>query len=392
MSRRIGNERPLFNLPDVINPPTRRCIQINVPDDEQHLVIFAGLIRQLSDWYKWERDPLHQGTEIAKVWREVWESIDWSGDECMGCCPQPTNRRYNAEGQLEVSYDGGITWNVAPDADDRYSGATSPPLEGADGDEKQCLGASSAMEYVKQNLIDDLTEGATYANINAAIIAIVAATGVTGVGILIAGAAAAIFVAGVAAVQAAFTVGVWETFKCILYCAILPDASFDEAGWQEVKTEINSQLSGVAAVILYNWVNSVGLVGLTNSARSGFAVSSNCESCDPCDDICAEKWSVQTGTFNGIFDGWYRFTSASPAGRSILELITPDKDDCCVILEVREVTSLNPARLYIPCGQDRIPANLDPNWPVLACATFMSAALGAGNTTPFTVEIKWQDC
>lgn len=292
----MANRRPPFKIPAVINPPERRCIQISVPDDTEHIQIFAGLTRQLLDWQRWERDPLKRGTQVAQVWRDVWNSIDWTGEDCMGCCPEPTNRRYNSDGQLEVSYDGGITWTPAPDADNRYSGAISPPLDGADGSEKRCIGAASAMEFVKQNLIDELTEGATYADLTAAMVALVAALGVTGVGILVAAFVAAIFIAGVAAVQAAFTSEVWQDFQCILYCASEDDASFTEAGWQEVKTEINATYSGVVAAVLYNWVNSVGLVGLTNAARSGFAAAADCTSCE-CPNECIDETNIIIGSF-----------------------------------------------------------------------------------------------
>jgi len=57
----------------------------------------------------------------------------------MSCCPEPTNRRYNADGQLEVSYDDGATWTTDHSLDDRYSGTIAPPLEGEDGAEKGAL-------------------------------------------------------------------------------------------------------------------------------------------------------------------------------------------------------------------------------------------------------------
>jgi len=287
----MANKRPPWKIPDVINPPNRRCIQIEVPDDPQHIAILWGVLRSLSDWQRWEREPLKLGTQVAQVWRDVVYSIDWSN---MSCCPQPTNRRYNEDGVLEVSFDGGITWVAAPDADDRMSGIVAPNLPGADDATKRCIGATSAQAYVEANLIDDLTTGMTYAEINAALVAIVAILGITGVGLLLAAAAAAIFIAGVAAVQAAFTSEVWADFRCILYCNMNDNASFTEVQWERVKAAILDTFTGVVSAILYNWVNSVGPVGLTNAARSGFASSGDCSSCEPCAD-CAYKI-----TFDGL--------------------------------------------------------------------------------------------
>lgn len=217
----------------------------------------------------------------------------------MGCCcKQPTNRRYNENGQLEVSYDNGATWTVDNSLDDRFSGAQSPPLAGADGDEKRCLGAAAGMEYVKQNWMDTLAEGASYANINGAGVAVTLALGVTGVGILLAAAAAAIFIAGVSAAQAAFTSGVWADYQCILYCNSSDDASFTTEQWQAVKAAILAQFTGVVSAVLYNWVNTVGPVGLTNSARSGMAAAADCSECD-C-PLCFDETAIQNGTFVGI--------------------------------------------------------------------------------------------
>lgn len=341
----MANRRPNFQLPDAINPPGRRCIQIMIPDDPQHIHIFAGLTRQLLDWQRWERDPLKRGTEVAQVWRDVWNSIDWTGEDCMGCCPQPTNRRYNSEGQLEVSYDGGITWSLAPDADDRYSGIVSPPLAGADGDEKRCTGSASAMEFVKQNLIDELSSGSNYADIYAAAVALAAVLGVTGIGILIATAAAAIFIAGVSAVQAAFTTEVWGDFQCILYCNSEDDASFTEAGWERVKADILSTFTGVVSAVLYNWVNSVGIVGLTNAARSGFATAPDCSSCE-CVPTCANPDNFTVGNVTGQVenpDGSITFT--------VVSVIKPDMtyaiewgevgasgDNCCSLTDVEIIS------------------------------------------------------
>ena len=170
----------------------------------------------------------------------------------MGCCPQPTNRRYNSAGELEVSYDGGLTWDTDSTLDDRFSGTISPPITGADGSAKACAAAASAEEFVKQNLIDSLEEGSTYADLSGVSVALIALLGVTGIGLLIAGFVAAIFVAGVTATQAAFTSEVWVDFRCILNCRIKPDGSFDMTGWQGVKSDILSQFTGVVSAVLYN--------------------------------------------------------------------------------------------------------------------------------------------
>jgi len=390
----MANRRPPWKIPAVINPPDRRCIQINIPDDPEHIAIFWGVLRGLSDWQRWEREATKSGTLVAQVWREVVYAIDWSGDECMGCCPQPTNRRYNADGELEVSYDNGATWVTDPSLDDRFSGTIAPPIAGADGTEKACAAAASGEEWVKQNLIESLETGATFADLNAAGVALIALLGVTGIGLLVAGFAAAIFVAGVSAVQAAFTTEVWTQFRCILYCHIEPDGSFTTAGWQAVKTDILSDFTGVVSVILYNWVNSVGPVGLTNSARSGFVATADCTSCEPCETSCADNFTVVTGTLLGVFDGYMRIQSAASGGAEVVQINTSDPDTCCELLDFRYTEGLEHivAQYHIPCGTAIEPGNIVPGWTLEACYNYMAAQTAIGDGTTFIVEILLNNC
>lgn len=324
----MANRRPPWKIPAVINPPERRCVQINIPDDPEHIAIFWGVLRSLSDWQRWEREPTKSGTLVAQVWSEVVYAIEWE-DSCMGCCPQPTNRRYNEAGELEVSYDGGETWSPAPDADDRFSGIISPPITVAEGQETKCVGATAAEEYVKQNMIESLETGATFADINTVGVAIVALLGVTGIGILIAGLSAAIFTAGVSAVQAAFTAEVWEQFRCIMYCHASEDASFTVDGWQSVKHDILERFTGAVSAVLYNWVNSVGPVGLTNAMRSGFAASGDCSGCECGLDLVweslPEQVSIGTVEFQG--DGVWRFTLGTRDFEGNLHSAGAFKDD-----------------------------------------------------------------
>lgn len=352
----MANRRPNFRLPSVINPEGRRCIQIQVPDHPDHIEIFAGLTRQLLDWQRWERDPLKQGTLVAQVWREVWNNIDWTGEDCMGCCPEPTNRRYNSEGELEESFDGGITWVPAPTNDSRFSGTVAPPLAGSDGSEKRCIGATSVQEYVKVTFIDELATGAGYADLYAAAVAVVAALGVTGVGILIAAAVAAIFILGVSATQAAFTSEVWTEFKCILYCHIRPDASFTKAGWEGVKQDILASFGGIVSAVLYNWVNTIGVVGLTNSARSGFAAEGDCSMCG-CSDACVSADFIQVGTLVDIGDGWIEIQADTAPYGSAPYMISygsaapyPNEDFCCQLCEIEIISGTQNGAAYRLCN------------------------------------------
>lgn len=59
-----------FLLPGVIDPP-RRCVQLQIPDDRNHIRAFWGALDELAHWYTWQRDTDKQGAAVAAVWRDV---------------------------------------------------------------------------------------------------------------------------------------------------------------------------------------------------------------------------------------------------------------------------------------------------------------------------------
>jgi len=69
MSRR--NPPARWVLPAVIDPPRRRCFQIEVPDEPQHIAAFRGAMLDLASAYKWADDPLHKARLVADVWKRV---------------------------------------------------------------------------------------------------------------------------------------------------------------------------------------------------------------------------------------------------------------------------------------------------------------------------------
>lgn len=68
-------DRSRYTLPDVIDPPTRRCITIEVPDNIYHLAAFYGQILALGYWFSWAEDTAHTALAVAKVWRDVYDKM-----------------------------------------------------------------------------------------------------------------------------------------------------------------------------------------------------------------------------------------------------------------------------------------------------------------------------
>ena len=337
--------------PDICDAPT-----VTICVNSEWWSHLEGMISRLLYRDAW------QGTEddIDRAIESIQEVLAVGKADPMGCCCGNSGAitRWNENGELEISYDNGATWQPYPQGDSRMTGRTAPPIPGPDGDDKKCAAAASAEEFIKQNFIDELETGQGYAAIYDALVALLAIIALTGIGLLIAALVGAVFTAGISVVKAAFTSEVWTAFRCILYCRISDDGSFTKAGWEGVKADILDQFTGVVSAVLYNWVNSVGPVGLTNSARSGFVASADCTSCD-CPEECPNQYVIGPvgsetghGEIISVIGNTVRVASGNPStpGDYII-LQAPTLGDCCYLNSVTVVEgSAIALMVYIPCG------------------------------------------
>lgn len=94
-------------LPETVDPPTRKCIEIQVPDDPAHIAAFRGALLALASAYNWADDTTHKARDVALVWREIVDGMtEW------GCTLQ-TLIAFDDLCGLQWSYDGGATWESA---------------------------------------------------------------------------------------------------------------------------------------------------------------------------------------------------------------------------------------------------------------------------------------
>ena len=298
-----GKHKPGYKLPAVIDPDTC-CVCIPLPNDFNHKMAFLGQLDELGYWWNWERDPDKKGREAATVWRNIVQCIrgdlDMSGCGCSD--DKPTNTRINPEtGLYEVSYDGGITWEPAPQDDPRSSGTIFPPLPGDTGSALRCEGSNSVVGFL-QSIQSQEHEGLE-ANASVADLITGLIGALSGIGFIFAFVPAAI-VALLAFVvnkfahmiaedfEAEFTETTWDELLCVIYCAISADGSFTEAAWQIVKQKVIDDIGGYAGYWLSDHINLIGTVGLTNAARAGYPGTRDCESCTDCPSCTSEAQIV----------------------------------------------------------------------------------------------------
>jgi len=400
-----------YLLPEVINPEENICVCVPIPKDWGHIRAFLGQLTELSKWQAWEKDGTTNASLAARRWFDITECVAKEIDCIMandcGCGQQnPTNTRINPDtGAYEVSYDGGETWEPAPQDDPRSSGLIFPDLPGSDGTTKKCAAANSVigfLETTQQAELGQLEANASIADMIAALIAVAAGVGLV-FGVL-PGAVLGFFAFVVnqfghliaADFESQFTSGTWDDLLCILYCEMSDDGSFTEAQWQTVKTKCENDIGGYAGIWLKDHINLFGVVGLTNAARASYPGTRDCDACACEPETCAERWEPTLGTIEGIFDGYVRIKSEIDGGTSKWTIKTPDQDTCCTILDIRvlepEGVSVNTGGVHINCGTPQTFENLITGLGLGGCVNLIGGRLADTDTRDYVVEVLFADC
>lgn len=253
--------------------------------------VLRGIIEPLAWDTRWWSDS---DTAIDRDQIEQFRN-DIARRLMMTCCGNetPIQYRYTSEGVLQKSTDGGETWEDAPQDDVRNNSTKFPPMEGEDGTDKKCLAATGAAALLKEQVGDQLTDDMGRYTLSQLITDWVKTMIQTSnpFQALLTVVVNQIFALVISALRPALTDGVYSTFKCILYCRMADDASFNDAQWSSVRSDVTSKISGIAGVFLEHLVYLLGKVGLTNLCRAGGATEGDCSACGDC---TAQVWFINS--------------------------------------------------------------------------------------------------
>jgi len=259
--------------------------------DRQCSVCLTGqqiaALLSLTEYLKWPTRWVKDEGEVDKnVILNFTDSLE--RNLMNACCDSniPIQWRYTSDGVLQQSLNGGETWYNAPLYDPRNNSPQFPPVTGDDGDTKKCIAATGAAILLKEQVGDQLTDDMSRYTLTELITDWVG----TMIGTsnpfeaLLRVVVNQIFALVIAVLRPALTEEVYDTFKCILYCRMANDASFDDSKWSSVRSDITEQIGGIAGVFLEHLVYLLGVGGLTNLVRSGGAATGDCSGCSECED------------------------------------------------------------------------------------------------------------
>lgn len=247
-------------------------------------------------WFSEENTPID--SEIIQTLKDTLEYKLMSG-----CCPdEGIIHRYTSEGIYESSNDGGANWYPDPDNDPRNDWVSAPPLPGENSDAKKCAAADNVTAQFNiwaDDLIELLSAGTLITAIAAAIVGFIAsvvfASGVGAAwGVLLFSLAAALFSEGSSGFAAAMTSGVYEEFKCILYCNMGSDGTFSEENIIEILDQITEKFDGIVEAFFYSIVSTMRSVGMSNTATLGGSTADDCGDCD-CSPACIDPDFIMHG-------------------------------------------------------------------------------------------------
>jgi len=329
--------QPNFQIPEVIDPPKTRCIQLQIPDDETWITNFVGILAQPMYWFNWQRTGDTSGKQCADVWTLLYDKIDWSN---MSCCTEPL-KRMNADGSISVSFDDGATWEDDKSFDLRYTTPAFPPVTGDDGDTKKCKAANSIVRQLKDQQISyssQIGEATTVIAMASLLVAI--AVGIFATAGLAAFLIAAFFELGAAllttttsAYNALFTDDDWSWILCEVYCKMDATGTIPDSEFVNITSDFDTHFSGNAALTFSSIMAAWQIVGLNNAARVGTTDNLDCSGCCP---TCTSEWSIfdDTGGLHGSIvsttDTTITVTSTVlNAGHYYLLIRTPDNSIGC---------------------------------------------------------------
>lgn len=253
------------------------------------------MIIEVSETYHWlTRYHSVEGAEVDEdlidAWASELELQVMTGLTDCGSAETIPLTRWNSEGELERSTNGGVTWIAFPDGDPRQSGNMFGPLPLAAGNTTRCAAAENIVANFEAQIdqyADKLQEGTTVFELILAIDAgVIVFTGFAGaLAFFIAAFAAELLALGESAVRSAFDSEVWDRLKCNLDCNVQSDGTFTAANITSIHDQINEDELGVTVILLNQMIDTLGPVGMTNAGRIGGADGDTCESCD-CGEYC----------------------------------------------------------------------------------------------------------
>jgi len=314
----------------------------------------------------------------------------------MPCCNDDVLFRYDEDGNLESSNDGGIVWTPDPRGDIRvYPKVTFPPVTGGLGPDPKCTAADGMVKLLKEQIGDQLTDDMSRYTLSQ----LIRDWTTTIIGTsnpfeaLVTVIANQIFSLVIATLRSAITSGTYDALRCVFYCNMEADGTFTAGEWSTVRSQTLSDISGIAGVFFEHLEYLLGPGGLTNLARSDAgAVDADCSACCP---DCSSSWDVLDGSHGIIVargTGTIDVQAQVIGGNYYMIISTNDPALCCLISEVEVLSGVTPALTgWTDCGTTPT-FGVPQHTGLFGYGSYCIDYFQLQDAGAFTVRIHFADC
>lgn len=386
-----------YLTPDVM-PETTICRVLKIPNDPFWMSLVDGALTELTRRFNFEQFGSVTVEETVERFRDMYDEYvvsDCEGNVANACCRDAIRYRFNANGGLESSVNGGA-WTPAPD-DPRIT-AIPEPVSPVYGDVNKCDAASGfanlAMSKFSSILLASHGGGGDYAAIAGTILGIIfLLLEVTLVGALITPlilALVAEILRGTEEDQQAWADDFDNTLalRCAFFCAAGDDGLLTEAGYARFLANMGTMLpAGAGKQPLIHMLMAAGRNTCNTYASLTTNVGSSCDDCD-CVTFCDfSAWEIHGGRGTIIEQNADHVTvEAVLLGASYwVDIDAPTLESCCCgisFIRTGTPSDLNNS-WYCPCGFDN---STDDN--LNFAYTGQSAnRWGLASNVPFTLQI-----
>lgn len=295
--------------------------------------------------------------EIYDARQQVNEIMVAFMEECnpmSNCCPEPLTR-INSDGTMDVSYDGGMTWQPATTEDPRNTAPQLPPIDDGEGADKKCKAANRVVRQMKdqqETWANSLGTGLSIAQLAFAFASaiVVFAFSLTGIGAILwpafLGLCASLVGTGETAYNDLFTTDVWNTVLCKIYCNCGEDGQFTQSQFLEIRTELDAAgFDDQVALSFSSLLNAWQVAGLNNAAKIPTSDNLDCSDCD-CPSCTPDGWTIgiwidgtfyhdiaATGTIVEVGADYIIAQSTDRGdGQQVIGFTSLDGTTCCKVL------------------------------------------------------------
>lgn len=291
--------------PVVIDPPTRRCVTIFIPDDVWWASAFWGQLTDLSNPWLWEATP-EQREEITEVWNGVLATARQNWDD--GECTLPLEFRV-VGGIVEYRPDPAATWTAIGEACACQQVTPSPEYNPDTGtfEQRACNIAVGLIDWIMEKFNDAIDTIEAQVDVIASFDLIFAAMMPVYLGADALLDAVQEVIEATAGVARAFDAeSRREEMKRFLYCEMYATGEMTEVIWSDflawAESEYNTGLLAAGWLAWDYWAKAFDTSSIISRARIVSYELSDC-----IEFSCGFDWEHETIFDDGTFKDWNVF-------------------------------------------------------------------------------------